>query len=114
MTSDNDNTKKIGGIDSSTKAKAVEKTQTVSKVDAVQAATGVEGLQAAGGIGNKRKATRIMSAQEREELLKMIDEEAEKLFKSGAVPSSKRDLISTAVKMAVDTSIVLDEDVKEE
>lgn len=114
MTSDSDNSKKIGGIESSSKTKSVEKTDNISEVDAVKAASGVAGLSAAGGIGQKRKATKIMSAQEREELLKLIDEEADKLFKSGLVPNSKKELISTAVRMAVDSSIVLDEDLKEE
>lgn len=118
MTSDNnnsggDNSKKIGSVESSSRAKSIEKTQNIAEVDAVKATSGISGLQGTGGIGQKRKATRIMSAQEREQLLKMIDEEAEKLFKSGAMPNSKKELISTAVKMAVDTSIILEEDLKE-
>ncbi len=114
MTSDNENSKKIGGVESSSRAKSVEKTQNVSEVDAVRATSGIGGLQGTSGIGQKRKATRIMSAEEREQLLKMIDEEAEKLFKSGMVPNAKKELISTAVRMAVDSSIVLDKDLKEE
>ena len=104
---------KIGGIESSKKAHEVKKADNVAQVKSVKAASGVGSIQGTGGIENKRKATRIMSAQEREQLLRLVDDEAEKLFKSGAMPGANKELITKAVKMAVDSSIVLESDVEE-
>ena len=110
---DNNDSKKISGVESSSKAKSVEKTQNIAEVSAVKAASGVGALKGATGISANRRATRLMTAQEREQLLKMVDDEAEKLMKAGSVPSSQKELIAKAVKMAVDSSIILKEDVKE-
>ena len=103
---------KIGGIDSSKKTQEVQKAENVAQVQSVKAASAVGSVQGAGGIDQRRKATRVMSAQEREHLLRMVDDEAEKLFKSGAMPNANKELITRAVKMAVDSSIVLEGDLE--
>ena len=103
---------KIGGIESSKKSQEIKKTENVANVESVKAASGVGSVQGAGGIDQRRKATRIMSAQEREQLLRLVDDEAEKLFKSGAIANANKELITKAVKMAVDSSIVLDSDLE--
>lgn len=103
---------KIGGIDSSKKTQEVQKAANVAQVQSVKATSGVSSVRGAGGIDQRRKATRVMSAQEREQLLRMVDDEAEKLFKSGVIPNANKEMITKAVKMAVDSSIVLENDVE--
>lgn len=103
---------KIGGIESSKKAQEIQKATGIGQIESIKAATGVGSVQGTGGIDSRRKATRIMSAQEREHLLKLVDDEAEKLLKSGAIPKANKELITKAVKMAVDSSIVLDTDLE--
>lgn len=106
----NRGSKKIGGVESSKKAQEIRKTESIANVDSVKAATGVGSVQGSGGINSNRKATRTMSALEREQLLRLVDDEADKLFKSGAIAGANKELITKAVKMAVDSSIVLESD----
>jgi hypothetical protein len=114
MGNDDNNKKgsnKIGGIESSKKTQEVKKAESITHVESIKATSGVGSVQGTGGIIANRKSTRIMSAQEREQLLRLVDDEADKLFKSGAIAGSNKELITKAVKMAVDSSIVLDTDV---
>ena len=78
--------KKVSTIKSTTETSNVEKTAGVSKVREVAPASAVGGVGRAGAIsGKKRRATRIMTLAEREELFKMISEEADQLFKSSGI-----------------------------
>ena len=63
-------------------------------------------MQAAGGGRVGRQATRTMSLEEREELFRLIDEEAERMFGSGILTPEKRSIVQQAVKMAVDSGLV--------
>jgi hypothetical protein len=100
--------KKVGGVDSTRQTGSVKETGTVSQVGSVKATTGVGGVGGVGAVG-KRRPTRTMTLQEREELFRMIDEEAEKMLKNGLLPPEKRAAVQSAVKMAVDAGIA-DED----
>lgn len=109
--------KKIGGISSTSSTHGIQSTelvkgtQSVSEVKGVAATSGVGAVQAAGAIG-KRRPTRIMSIEERQQLLQTINEEAEKMFSSGILPASKKEIITKAVKMAVDSGLLPEEDEK--
>lgn len=105
--------KKIGEIRSTGKAKQVEQTGEISRVDPVKPTDAVGGVKGAGAVG-KRRPTRKITAAEREQLLRMIDEEADKLCESGVLPNAKREVVKSAVKMAVDASIVDEDSVQEE
>lgn len=98
---------KIGEIKSAETASEVESTGAIGGIHKVKPTSAVGGVSGAGKIG-KRGATRIMSAAEREELLRMIDQEAEKMF-GNALPSEKRKAVVQAVKMAVDSGISAEE-----
>ena len=100
--------KKVGGVDPTKGPDSISKTTGVSGVDPVKPTTGVSGTTGVGGV-RARKATRMMSLDEREELFKMVSEEAEKLFPPGTLPKHKREVIEGAVKMAIDASIAEDE-----
>jgi hypothetical protein len=100
--------KKVGGVDPTKGPDSISKTTGVSGVDAVKPTAGVSGASSVGGV-RARKATRMMSMAERDELFKMVSEEAEKLFPPGTLPKQKREVIEGAVKMAIDASIAEEE-----
>ncbi len=107
----NNGDKKIGGVSGTKQLKEVHKTESIGDVKGVEATTGVSGVGQAGSV-NKRRATHLMTPGEREALMKMISEEADKLFTEGALPASKKALVTSAVKMAVDAGILPPEDEK--
>ena len=92
-----------GGTTPIDPTKAVE-TQKVSQTQNVSA---TEKQQKAKKV---RRPTRPMTPEEREHLFKLIHEEAEKLFGPNGLPQSQRDTVETAVKMAIEASIVEEED----
>ena len=110
-------TKKIGkkavsGVQSTTETKSVEGTESVSGVGSIKPTSSVGGIGGATRV-TRRRATRIMSSQERDQLFQMISEEADKLVSEGILPKGQKDVVSRAVRMAVDAGLV-DEDDKEE
>ncbi len=96
--------KKIGRVDATTIANEVSQTTGVGSVGAVKPTSGVGSTSATGGIG-KRRATRVMTMAEREELFKLVSEEAERMFPPGTIPPEKREVIEGAVRMAIDAAI---------
>ena len=58
------------------------------------------------GAGRVRRATRRMTAAEREHLFKLIQEEADKMFGPDGLPESDRETVEEAVRMTIDASIV--------
>lgn len=97
--------KKVGGVKSAKEAADVEGTEAVTGVGGVQATTGVGGVKGAGAVG-KRRATRTMTMAEREQLFRMINEEADKMFNEQGIPAKQREVLANAVKMAVDVGII--------
>ena len=107
MTDKNGN-KKISSVTSPTRTKSVEGTEGVAGVSGIRATSGIGGVGGIGGIG-RRRATRLMTAAEREQLFNLINEEADKLASEGIIPKGQKDAVSKAVKMAVDSGIVDDD-----
>ena len=101
--------KKLGGVTSTTEASGIQKTEGIGEVKGIQATTGVGGVGKAGAVG-KRRSTRVMSLAEREALMNMIGEEAEKMFADGTLSASNKELVTNAVRMAVDAGLVSPED----
>ena len=91
--------KKPGGTD------AVEPTKSVgsSKVGDVNQ---VEGTQAKQETKKSRKTTRPITAAEREHLLKLINEEADRIFGANGLPESERGTVEGAVSMAIDATLI--------
>jgi len=107
MTKNDD--KKIGGVKGTKVTTAVEGTDLIGGVAGVKATTGIGGVKGAGGI-DKRRPTRTMTLAEREQLFQMINEEAEKLFGNSPMSATERNVVKNAVRMALDTGIIPDED----
>jgi hypothetical protein len=104
---------KISGIKSSAVkptdiAKQVAETESVSEVGevaGVQAASAVGGAGSAGAIG-RRRPTRTMSLEEREQLFKMVQEEADRLFGQTGLSDSRKRHVTEAVRMAIDAGLI--------
>lgn len=96
---------KIGGIQSTKKTSEIDPTTGIESVSGVKATSGITGIGKAERSG-VRRPTRTMTLEEREELFRMIDEEAAKMFGAGGIPAEKRELVQTAVKMAVDSGLL--------
>jgi hypothetical protein len=97
--------KKVGGVSSTGETSAVDSTGAVSGVSEVKATGGVGAVKGAGSA-TRRQSTRAMTMEEREQLLKMINEEAEALFGKTGMSAEKRQIVENAVKMAVDSGLI--------
>lgn len=102
---------KIGAVSRAGGSENVQSPDAVHSVGEVKATSGVGAVKSA-GLSGKRRSTRIMSAAEREQLFKLINEEADKLFEKSGISEEKRSVLKNAVKMAVDSGL-LEEDKKQ-
>lgn len=93
------NTPNVGGSTpiQPTKIEGSQKVGTVGQVASTTAKT---------GVARARRPTRPMTAEEREHLFKLLNEEADKIFGADGLPESKRAQVEGAVKMALDASVV--------
>lgn len=99
---------KIEQVRSTKETSGIESTEAVSGVSGVKATTGVGGVKRTGGVG-KASLTTALTTSQRDKLFSMIHEEAEKVFAATPLSKTKRETIETAVKMAIDASLVDDE-----
>ena len=79
-----------------------------SKVGAVGQVTGDQSVQRTSG---KRVGRRITLA-DREQLFRLIEEEADKMFGADKIPEKKRQTVETAAKMAVDSAMITEDEEK--
>lgn len=91
----------------------VQRAQSVQGPDAVESKApvkGAAGVQSVGGVGKSEKGdrsarvrtgTRPLTPAERQYLLELVTEEAEKMFGDGKVSPKKRQLIETSVRMSL-------------
>ena len=108
-----DNKKKqssISGVSRTSQTSQVDKTTGVDAVGAVKATSAVDGVGRAGRVDSTRQATRLMSNTERQALLSLIREEAEKMAAEGVLPQSTRAVAEEAVVMAVDAGLLTAEE----
>lgn len=101
----------VGGVKSATHTRGIEKTESIGEVGAVKATGGVGAVRGTGGIG-KRRSTRVMTLEEREALLSLISEEADKMFAGTGISPQKKELVTNAVKMAVDSSLLPEDEIE--
>ena len=97
--------KKIGAIRASQSTKGVKATESVSQVDKVKgtgSVRGVSGVSRVSGTG----ALGAITLEQRDKLLSLVSEEAEKLTAQGVIPKSQREVVEQAVKMVIDASLI--------
>jgi hypothetical protein len=96
----NEEIEKVG---SATKAERVKKAHEVDSVEKVKGAEAVRGVGSIESTG--RRATRLMTMEEREKYFQIISEEAQNLL-GGKLGKDKISQVENAVKMAIDTGLL--------
>jgi hypothetical protein len=104
--------KKLTGVKSTTQASEVAGAEAIGGIGSIKPTSGVGGIKGPGAIG-KRRPTRVMTVEERQQLLNMISEETEKMFSSGVLPPRKKEVVAKAVKLAVDASLISKEEAED-
>lgn len=114
--------KKISGVRSTKQTKNVEETRGVQGSSGVQGTEGigsVGGIKGASSVGSVAGAGRVRSSKgagqvittrQKEKLFAVIREEADKLTNDGIIPRGKKQIIESAVMMALETALVDDEE----
>lgn len=102
---------KVGGVGATRRTAGIQQTEAVGEVSKVKATSGVAGVRGTKGVGAAR-GTRTMTLAEREALLRMVDEEADELFKTSGLSAGKKEAVKAAVKMALDAGILPADDDK--
>lgn len=90
-----------------------EKDIKVGKIKRVENITPVEQvnpISKTGRITRVRQPTQSLSAEERARLLKIIEEEARELVKSGVIPEKDEEVITKAVEFALDGTLITPEE----
>ena len=96
--------------------KGISKTQkatSVSKVDDVEEVTKIQktgAVQRSGAVSKTNEGTQRLRYQDREKLFGMVEEEALNLFRNSKLPEEQKRLIREAVKMAIDSALIEEED----
>jgi len=78
-----------------------------AKVDSLQK---VGQVQSQAGTGKLRHSTRPMTAEEREHLMHLVDEEAHKLFGEGKLPESKKEKLTRGVKLTLAAGLLTEDE----
>lgn len=99
--------KKLSGVKQTTQATQVAGAEAVTSVTSVKPASSIGSIKGPGAIGGRRRPTRLMTIEERQQLLQMVSEEADKMFNSGLLPAEKKEIVTKAVKMTVDAGILM-------
>ena len=103
---------KVGGAGEVKGPGGVQKTQGVQGPEAVQSKAPIQtsGVKSVGSVGQTRagdrsarvrNSTRPLTPAERQYLLELVSEEAEKMFGDGKISQRKRQIIENSVKMTL-------------
>ena len=104
--SKNRDRKDVGGVEATRGNKQVDPTAGVGSIRSVDPTSGVGGIGAASTPGRRRKPTRLLTTEDREQLLDMIQEESAKLFGSSVgITPERRKVVEEAVRMAVESGL---------
>lgn len=101
----NKDDKKVGAVGSSGSTKGVKGTESVSEIEKVKGATSVKGVSRVSRVGGAG-ALGAITLEQRDKLMSLVSEEAEKLAAQGVIPKSQRAIVEQAVKMVIDASLI--------
>lgn len=102
----NKGTSSISGVGGSKRASEIKNIEEVGKARQVG---DVKGVKKTGSADGKR-STNQMTLAERERILHLVEDEAKEFFKESGLPPEKQQIIQKAVKMAIDSGIIDEED----
>lgn len=108
MAKKSDDKNQIGKVDRTTRAKGVSQTESVDEVHGVSKTSSVSGVNKVGAVERTGNNLAISLAQ-KDRLLRIVGEEAEKLAKQGMIPPSQRSIVEKAVKMVIDAAAIEDD-----
>lgn len=100
-----DKKEKVGEVKSTSRARSVARTEQVEGVEQVESTSAVLGVGGVKGIG-KTGSVKALSIDQRDRILSLITEEADRLAKEGAIPKSQRAVVEQAVKMVIDAAML--------
>ena len=100
---------KIGRIESTDRTTGVKGAEAVGEVDAVKA-TGAVGAVTRAGAVKGRSAVNAITPGRRDELYRLIQEEAEKIFAASKTKGKRKEEVIKAVKMAVDMGMAANQE----
>ena len=109
MGKNNNDNMKVHGISAPRVTTSVEQLSNVSEVEKTQKTAAVGAVHGVSGV-SKTASARSIDFADREVIHKMIHEDADKLFGKGRMDKAKREVIETAVKMAVDAATIQEAD----
>jgi len=105
MSRKKDDDDSIGRVTRTGGTKGVKATDAVSEVERVKGAESVKGVSAVSGVRGTTGVSGIRFEQ-REKLLTMVSQEAEKLVAQGIIPKSQKEVVAKAVQMVIDGALV--------
>lgn len=105
MAGKKDDNDTVGRITKTGGTKGVKATEAISEVEKVKGADAVKGVAAVSGVRGATGVTGIRFEQ-REKLLSMVSQEAEKLAAQGIIPKSQKEIVEKAVQMVIDAALV--------
>lgn len=111
---DKDKVSSTGSVSNTDKIKGTHRLDGVSEVEEISKiskTSKIGKVQETSRISSSRK-TIAVSAEERARILKTITEEAKKMAAEGMLPESIRQTAIEAVTLAVDSSLIVEEDLK--
>ncbi len=105
MTGKNDDINGVGKVSKTGATKGVKATEAVSEVERIK---GTEAIKGVSGVSRVQASTGVTGIrfEQREKLLSMVSQEAEKLAAQGLIPKSQRDVVEKAVQMVIDAALV--------
>ena len=100
--------KKIQGTKSNSKPAGTTPVQATKTVQSgkVGGVDKVKGAEKKGAASKVVAPTTELSPEMRERIMKIIDEEADKMFGADGLPEEKKKTVKGAVKMAIDSGII--------
>lgn len=105
-----DKDSKIGKVDSASRTRSVKETEALGGVEKTKKIDKVKGVQQAASVSS---VGQVVSKAEHAQLMRMVEEEADSMFGSSMSEDKKR-LLKTAVKMALDSGLIIAEEEEED
>jgi hypothetical protein len=105
MAGKNDDKDGIGKVSRTGSTTGVKATEAVSEVERVKGAEAIKGVSAVSRVRATSGVAGIRLDQ-REKLLSMVSQEAEKLAAQGLIPKNQREVVEKAVQMVIDAALV--------
>lgn len=86
------------------------KVSKIKKIEKINPVEQVSPIEKTSKVTRVRQPTQSLTAEERARLLKLIEEEAKELVKSGVIPERDEEIITKAVEYALESTLITPEE----